>query len=920
MIGGIKMNKTVDFGRKAVKKEWFPKNEDTLSPSPHGLTDKGVGLSARLFGVNRFTEKKRRGFVSEFVKNLSDPIIRVLIAALFINILFTFGNVNWVEAGGIALTVFIATFVSTLSEFSSNTAYDNLFKKANEHSHTVLRNGKKELIPDGDIVKYDIIELSAGELIPCDGFLISGGVTCDESSLTGESSGARKLAVGFGNVTDEYISKNSVPQNSSFLCGGSSVISGEGTMLCSAVGDKTIYGEIASELQTDEGPSPLKARLTHLAKTISRLGYIGAAIVAIAYLFNTFIISSSFDKVQIFNKLSDLRFTASEILHALTVAVSIVVVAVPEGLPMMITVVLSSNMKKMMQNGVLVRKLVGIETAGSLSILFTDKTGTLTTGKMKVESFSLHDGNVLPISSLRRLPDIRDQAELAVKYCTGKNGGNLTDRALSAVTGKNIKCALPCDSIPFDSKWKYSASLVEYGNGKITVLRGAPEAVCAFCDKAVTQSGEIIRIRAVPEPSKSSNLRVICHAVGDETAFYDLKKGIPPSGMTYICAYYIKDEIRAAVNSAVKEATDSGIQVVMITGDSESTAAAVAKDAGILTGKYSVYPAGADTGCKLVLGGEQLHGMSDETLKKLLPRIAVIARTTPADKSRLVRVAKECGHVVGMTGDGVNDAPALKAADVGFAMGSGTDAAREAGDIIITDNNFVSITRAVLYGRTIFESIKKFILFQLTMNLCAVGVSLIAPFLGIESPITITQMLWINIIMDTLGSLAFAGEAPLKSYMKRKPIKRDEKILDSSMIKRILFCGIYTLSLSIFFLCSHVTVEKYALRGEIYHLTVFFALFVFCGIVNAFCARTGRVNLFAGLAKNKTFMFIMAPIAFVQLLMVYFGGDIFRTVPLEKSDIILAALLAVSIIPADFLFKISRSQKRRRRIRNKRQL
>lgn len=905
------MNKAAEFGRKNVV---IQKNDDesaTLTPSEKGLSDEEVLLSSRLYGENRFTEKKRRTFIAEFFKNLSDPIIRVLIAALFINIVFTFRDVNWVEAGGIALTVFIAAFVSTLSEFSSGAAYEKLFKSNDEHRHTVLRNGETKQICDSDIVKYDIVELSSGELIPCDGFLIRGELSCDQSSMTGESKAVRKRSTSLSEITEYNTENYSSPQNCNFLCRGSSIISGEGEMICTAVGDNTIYGSIAAELQNEEEPSPLKAKLTVLAKTISRLGYIAAFVIASAYLFNSFIISSSFNGADIMNKLGDLRYVAAEVLHALTLGISIVVVAVPEGLPMMITVVLSANMKKMMRHGVLVRRLVGIETAGSLSILFTDKTGTLTTGKMKVIGYSLHNGEIRPASELRKSPSIREQAELAIAYCTGKNGGNLTDKALSEITGKSIKRGVPIDSIPFDSERKYAASLIEMNGKFMTIIRGAPEAVLPLCTKAMTTDGKVVSALPRIGTSNDKDLRIICHAIGDKSVFISLKKGIPADGMTYICAYYIKDELRRAVPSAVKEAIGAGIQVVMITGDSEVTAAAIAKDSGIITGKYSVYPQISEAG-KIVLGAEQLHSMSDDALKKLLPRIAVIARTTPADKSRLVRIAKEAGHVVGMTGDGVNDAPALKSADVGFAMGSGSDAAREAGDIVITDNNFVSITRAVLYGRTIFESIRKFILFQLTMNLCAVGVSLIAPFLGIETPITITQMLWINIIMDTLGSLAFAGEAPLRSYMKRKPISRDENILDRSMIKRILFCGLYTLSLSLFFLCSPYTVSKYASIGNIYHLTVFFALFVFCGIANAFCARTPRINLLSGLGKNKTFLWIMIPVAAIQLLMIYFGGDVFRTVPLGRSDIILSALLAGSVIPADLVCKITSSVKRRR--------
>jgi len=907
------MNNTLDFGRR-IRRLVLPESKQYGPlPSTEGLTEADAERSRKLYGENKFTEKKKRSFAGEFLKNLSDPIIKVLIGALAINILFTFRNVNWVEAGGIALTVLIASLVSTISEFSSGAAYEKLFGEANIRTYTVKRSAKEIKLASNDIVRFDTVYLAAGEFVPCDGFLISGSLSCDESSLTGEARPVKKSAIHVSAINEPFVSEHSAPLHPSFLCGGSSIVSGDGTMIVTAVGDATLYGAIASELQDEEEPSPLKERLTHLAKTISRLGYIGAAIVALAYLFNSFVISSGFNVNLIISKLSNFQFTASELLRALTLAVSIVVVAVPEGLPMMITVVLSANMKRMMRHGVLVRKLVGIETAGCLSILFTDKTGTLTTGNMEVLKLLCAQGASLNPKELNRYPVLSNEITLGAVYCTDKSGGNLTDRAISALVGKKVHSKAPVDRIPFDSEKKYSAVLIELDGKRKTILRGAPEVVLPMCNASLGTNGSTILTKPVPDAGPSDSLRVICHAVGQENAFRDLKQGIVPRDLTYVCSYYIKDELRSAVKGAVKDCSNAGIHIVMLTGDSESTAAAVAVDAGILPRDHEVFCGKCKGTKKLILSADKLHKMSDENLKEILPRIAVISRTTPSDKSRLVRIAKECGHVVGMTGDGVNDAPALKGADVGFAMGSGSDAAREAGDIVITDNNFVSITRAVLYGRTIFESIRKFILFQLVMNLCAVGVSIIAPFMGIENPITITQMLWINLIMDTLGSLAFAGEPPLRSYMKRPPLSRSEPILDRRSVRRILYCGIYTLSVSLIFLCYPHLIGDGMEKGSVYHMTVFFASFVFCGIANAFCARTPRANLFSGLWRNRTFILIMVPVATVQLIMIYFGGEVFRSVPLESGDLFVAAIPALSVFPADLIFKIFASKKRRRR-------
>lgn len=907
------METVVGFARrqntKNIKK--VTDNSHVINLS-QGLTDDEITKSAKEYGKNTFTEKKKKSFLHEFFKNLSDPIIRVLVIAMGINIIFSIRNVNWIEVGGIGLTVFIAAIVSTVSEFSSGAAYEKLFKNIVEHDHTVIRNGIAVRVKVSDIVKYDIIDLSPGEIVPCDGILLNGTIVCDQSALTGESTAVHKKSINISHIDETILTAYSDPSNESWLSRGASVISGEGRFIACAIGDNTYYGNIATDLQNDTTPSPLKTKLTSLAKTISKIGYAGAVTVALGYLLNVFYFQNGMDISKTVTLLKDLRFTSGEILHALTLGISIVVVAVPEGLPMMITVVLSANMRKMMKHSVLVRRLIGIETSGSLSILFTDKTGTVTSGKMKVVKIVTCDREYENNTPLTKNSFLAEQISLGVNYCGGKNGGNMTDKAISGIkvvsnTNGKYECL---EKIPFDSEKKFSAAkLRRISDGKIfTIIRGASELIQQMCSGAVSSDGRDMEyIKLTLNQTNNASLRTVSQAIGDAQAFDDLKSGNLSEDLRFVCTFQIKDDVRYGVFEATEECRRAGVQVVMITGDSAETAATIAMDAGILPRRYVMFEENSviPKGTKLVLKSKDLHSMSDDQLTELLPDIAVISRTTPSDKNRLIKVARAAGHVVGMTGDGVNDAPALKSADVGFAMGSGTDAAREAGDIIISDDNFVSITRAILYGRTIFQSIRKFILFQLTMNLCAFGVSLIGPFIGVENPITITQMLWINIIMDTLGSLAFAAEPALKSYMKMLPINREERILTPSIIKRILLGGSYTLLLCTVFLLSPLVLKVSTDVGEIHHLTMFFSLFVFCGIANSFCARTERLNLSASLSANKTFILIMIIVAAVQLIMVYYGGIIFRTTPLSMRDVLLTAVIASTVFVSDFIIKLT---------------
>ena len=643
--------------------------------------------------------------------------------------------------------------------------------------------------------------------------------------------------------------------------------------------------------------------------------------MALIFLLNAFLFDSGFDKTVILMKLTTPTYLWKQLFRALTLGLTVLVVAVPEGLPMMIAVVLSSNIKKMVKNQVLVRKPVGIEAAGSMNILFTDKTGTLTEGKLSVGHVCLGDGTTyrsvrdfqkgapLPFARLSENARLNTQA---VAGHTGADdtlralGGNATERALLdavlSVVKKTDGDPTVTEHIPFDSTRKTSSSRCHREGRPILYVKGAPERLLPHVHTAYTADGRRVavdrtvltdkirrltargeRVLLIAESAAEARLpdrrRLMAHDYGD---------------LTLVCLVTLSDRVRKEAPDAVKKLRRAGIRVVMMTGDNKDTATSIAEGCGILGG-----------GVNLVYDSEDLARMSDREIAEVLPRIGVIARALPTDKSRLVRIAQEAELVVGMTGDGINDAPALKRADVGFAMGVGTQVAKDAGDIIILDNNLSSIAKAVLYGRTIFKSIRKFITLQLTMNLCAMGVTMICPFVGIDAPVTVVQMLWINLIMDTLGGLAFAGEAPLASYMEEPPKRRDEPILNRYMIHQIAWSGVGTIGLCLLFLKLPLITEKFrAAEDNIYLLTAFFALFIFASVFHCFNARTDRLNAVAGLSRNPAFCFIMTAVLAVQILFVYIGGTVLRTAPLTASELGLTSALALLVFPMEWVRKI----------------
>lgn len=873
-----------------------------------GLNLEQVAASKQKYGDNRMTEQESESFWSKLIGNFGDPMIKILCVALLINVVFAFlGQTEWYESVGIAIAVILATFVSTFSEYKNENAFRKLQEEASRIYCKVYRDGALVELSIQDIVVGDFVLLQTGDKIPADGILIDGTIKVDQSVLNGESKEATKISMP-SNYVDQESSMDFLNPYQVFR--GSVVCSGNAVVCVSLVGDKSVYGQIASELQVeDERDSPLKVKLSGLAKGISKFGYFGGIAIAVAFLFQRIVIQNAFDWQQIMLYCSNWITIMNDVVQAVMLAVIIIVMAVPEGLPLMIALVSALNMGKMLKDNVLVRKIAGIETAGSLNILFSDKTGTITKGQLEAVIFVdgcgiEYDSEEEVIGELGNLLSLSIYGNTnAVLSGSGRDmkviGGNATERAILGYAARsknsNVIQAACVSSIPFDSSTKYSASSVE-GDYDLTLLKGAPEKVLDKCKYYYTNDGERaplgVRLMLDDKINQLAGraIRVVALATSDERIEGD---ALPEGEWTLVGIIGIRDEVRPESVTAINEVIRAGVQVVMITGDLKDTAVAVAKEAGIMSKPSD-----------LVLTSDELMAASDEEIKAKLKNIRVVARALPSDKSRLVRLAQDMNLVVGMTGDGVNDSPALQKADVGFAMGGGTEVAKEASDIVIMDDNFRSIEKAILYGRTIFNSIRKFIIFQLTINVSAVLISFLSPLLGMENPLSIIQILWVNLVMDTLAALAFGGEPALRRYMNEKPKKRNESIISGYMWSEILTGSLWSFGLCLVFLLTPFLAGWFRFdQADKYLMTGFFALFLLLAVFNAFNARTEKMNLFDNIYQNHGFWQVLLLIVVVQVVMTYLGGDILRCYGLIGKEWLVVSLLALTIIPVDLIRK-----------------
>lgn len=872
-----------------------------------GLNDRQVIESRQKYGNNSLTQIMPDPLWKKILQGFKDPMIMILLVALLIQaVLYLLGQAQWYEAVGVLIAILLANGVAAISEKKQEGKAVALREDESAKNLTkVVRNGRLVEIPVNDVVVGDIVFLQAGDKLPADGMLVKGTAKIDQAVLNGETEEIAKYPPEHEEA--QIDAKDLL--NPHYVYRGTVICSGETYMRAGVVGDNTLFGHLALEAQENTRKTPLQVKLGKLARQISGFGYVGAASIVAGILLKTFVTGNLPEGIFQWIRL---------IMDAVTVAVTVIVCAVPEGLPMLTSMLLSAQSLRMEKDNVLVKKINGMETSGSLSILFSDKTGTITEGRLSVAELADGGGRVL----FQRGEAGEENASLAEgcsrEYLSelvlglGLNnsarvsdgsiiGGNSTDRAVMGFLLYNhltdeIDRSQAGEYRHFDSKDKYAA--VELKNRNMTYVKGAPEMLLEHCRSYLDGKGQLqalgslnsLQIYANEQADRSMRLLAVAKGNTRRGAEGEL---IMPEDMTLVGILSIRDNLRQDAVAAIEEVQKAGIQVVMVTGDKRETAMAISREAGLLKSDRDLVLTSADMNC-----------LTDDELKEKLPRLRVVARALPTDKSRLVRLAQEMDYVVGMTGDGVNDSPALKKADVGFAMGSGTEVAKEAGDITILDDRFSSIEKAILYGRSMFKSIRKFLIFQLTVNVAAVLICFIGPLLGENVVLTVIQLLLVNLAMDTLAAIAFGSEPALKDYMKEKPVPRRESIVTGRMMQQVMVCSLYITAVCLGVLFLPPIHELFGNVDITYMKSAVFATFMMAIAFNGFNARTESINVLKHIGKNKTFLLITAIILAGQWIFVELGGEVLSVEPLSLKTWLICGLLAAMVIPVDIIRKL----------------
>lgn len=841
-----------------------------------GLTDEQVKQSREQHGKNVLTPPQRTSLWKLYLDKYRDPIIQILLVAAFVSLILAFIEKNFMETIGIFVAVFLATTVGFYFERDAAKKFNLLTALSEEQPVKVRRNGKVMEIPRHDVVVGDVVLVEVGDEVPADGELIvCNDLQINESTLTGEPVAEKSLEGG---------GDGAYPRN--VILRSTMVMNGRGEFVVTAVGDATEIGKVAKKsTEQTSVETPLHMQLDKLAKMISKVGSVVSVAAFFIFLIHDILTNPAWGGKDYF-------YMAEIVLKYFMMAVTLIVMAVPEGLPMAITLSLALNMRRMLKSNNLVRKLHACETMGAVTVICTDKTGTLTQNKMQVSALELKQGDEALLDTAIAL---NSTAELN----DGKPIGNPTESALLLwldAQGKDYeglrKQVNVLKQLPFSTERKMMATLAEVDGETYLFVKGAPEIVMKKCiieDRMLRQSAEELdewqhkamrTLAFAYKKIETSIMRTSRTSTAEVVALLDA------NDLQLQAIAAIADPIRPDVPAAVQECRHAGIEVKVVTGDTAATALEIGKQIGVFEDEpENIGADGSLTSLdQQMITGEQWEALSDEEAYERAKDIRVMSRARPTDKQRLVAMLQKRGEVVAVTGDGTNDAPALHYAHVGLSLGSGTSVAKEASDMTLLDDSFKSIANAVMWGRSLYRNLQRFLFFQLVVNVAALLLVLGGSVIGTEMPLTVTQILWVNLIMDTFAALALASLPPSHEVMKDKPRKASDFIINKSIGFGILFCGI------VFFLVMFALLVYCERRGkggvDVHELTMFFTTFVMIQFWNLFNAKAlmSHHTAFRHFLKDKGMILVLVLVLVGQWIIVTFGGEMFRTTPLSLHE------------------------------------
>ena len=841
-----------------------------------GLTDEQVKQSREQHGKNVLTPPQRTSLWKLYLDKYRDPIIQILLVAAFVSLILAFIEKNFMETIGIFVAVFLATTVGFYFERDAAKKFNLLTALSEEQPVKVRRNGKVMEIPRHDVVVGDVVLVEVGDEVPADGELIvCNDLQINESALTGEPVAEKSLEGG---------GDGAYPRN--VILRSTMVMNGRGEFVVTAVGDATEIGKVAKKsTEQTSVETPLHMQLDKLAKMISKVGSVVSVAAFFIFLIHDILTNPAWGGKDYF-------YMAEIVLNYFMMAVTLIVMAVPEGLPMAITLSLALNMRRMLKSNNLVRKLHACETMGAVTVICTDKTGTLTQNKMQVSALELKQGD-------EALLDTAISLNSTAELNDGKPIGNPTESALLLwldAHGKDYeelrKQVNVLKQLPFSTERKMMATLAEVDGETYLFVKGAPEIVMKKCiieDRMLKQTAEEL------DEWQHKAMRTLAFAYKkvetfimrtSRTSTAEVVALLDANDLQLQAIAAIADPIRPDVPAAVQECRHAGIEVKVVTGDTAATAMEIGKQIGVFEDEpENIGADGSMTSLdQQMITGEQWEALSDEEAYERAKDIRVMSRARPTDKQRLVAMLQKRGEVVAVTGDGTNDAPALHYAHVGLSLGSGTSVAKEASDMTLLDDSFKSIANAVMWGRSLYRNLQRFLFFQLVVNVAALLLVLGGSVIGTEMPLTVTQILWVNLIMDTFAALALASLPPSHEVMKEKPRKASDFIINKSIGFGILFCGI------VFFLIMFALLVYCERRGkggvDVHELTMFFTTFVMIQFWNLFNAKAlmSHHTAFRHFLKDRGMMLVLVLVLVGQWIIVTFGGEMFRTTPLSLHE------------------------------------